>query len=106
MQGVQGWHAPRVLLQLPRSSLWWYLDNRYEINRSRRRQLSQKEIARAEGTFVWYKVPKDMHSSDDGYGSHGSQNGRPTLSSGEEEEEEHAETGEDALEVSNAASPV
>ena len=43
-----------------------YLDNRDEINRSRRRQLSRKEISRAEGMFVWYKVPQDMHSSDDG----------------------------------------
>ena len=51
-----------------------------------------------------------MHSSDDGYGSHGSQNGRPMHSSGEEEEEENAETGDDvnahSLEVSNAPSPV
>ena len=43
-----------------------YLDNRDEISRNRRRQLSRKEISRAEGMFVWYKVPQDMHSSDDG----------------------------------------
>ena len=89
-----------------------YLDNRYEINRSRRRQHSQKEISRQEeGMFVWYKIPQDIHSSGEGYGSHGSQNGRPRHSSGEEEEEEeNAETGDkvnaQAPEVSNTASPV
>ena len=85
-----------------------YLDNRYEINRSRRRQLSWREIPREQGTFLWYKVPKDLHSSDDGYGSHGSQNGRPRLSSGnhEEADEENSETGEDENEASNAACPV
>ena len=83
-----------------------HLDDRYKINRSRRRQLSRKEIARAEGTFVWYKVPKDMHSSDDGYGSHGSQNGRARLSSGEGGDAELSDTGEGESKVSNATSPV
>ena len=59
---------------------------------------------------MWYKVTQHLHSSDDGYGSHGSQSGRPRLSSAEDEEKENAETGEDvnahSLEVSNAASPV
>ena len=55
---------------------------------------------------MWYKVPKDMHSSDDGYGSHGSQNGRPRLSSGEEADAEVSETGEDETKVSNATCPV
>ena len=62
-----------------------YLDNRYEINRTRRRQNTFKEMARRDGLFLWYKVPKDTHSSDEEYGSHGSQYGRKRLSSGEEE---------------------
>ena len=36
--------------------------------------------------FLWYTVPKDMHSSDEEYASHGSKDGRPRQSSGEEEE--------------------
>ena len=56
-----------------------YLDNRYEINRTRRRQKNIKEIARRDGMFLWYKVPKDIHSSDEEYGSHGSQDGRQSL---------------------------
>ena len=55
---------------------------------------------------MWYKVPKDMHSSDDGYGSHGSQNGRARLSSGEEGDAELSDTGEGESKVSNATSPV
>ena len=41
--------------------------------------------------FVWLKVPKDIHSSDDGYGSHGSQEGRDRGSSGEEEKNNEKE---------------
>ena len=70
-----------------------YLDTRYEINKNRARHMTRKQIPREEGTFVWYKVPKDMHSSDDGYGSHGSQNCRHALSSGEEADEENSESG-------------
>ena len=83
-----------------------YLDTRYEINKNRARHMTRKQIPREEGTFVWYKVPKDMHSSDDGYGSHGSQNCRPTLSSGEEADEENSESGGDNTAVSNATCPV
>ena len=36
--------------------------------------------------FVWYKVPKDIPSSDKGYGSHGTREGQERLSSDEEEE--------------------
>ena len=86
-----------------------YLNNRYKINWSRRRQHTQKEISRREGMFLWYKVPKDKHSFDEGYGSHGLQDSRPRQSSGEEEED-NAEPGEvvneQAPEVSNAASPI
>ena len=62
--------------------------------------------------FLWYKIPKDMHLSDEGYGSHGLQAGKPRQSSSEEEEDNYnAEPGdimnEQAPAVSNynAASP-
>ena len=63
-----------------------YLDNRYKINRTRRRQKTIKEIARRDGMFLWYKVSKDIHLSVEEYGSHGSQDGPQRLSSGEVEE--------------------
>ena len=43
--------------------------------------------------FVWYKVTQHLHSSDDGYGSHGSQNCRLTLDSGDEADEEKSDSG-------------
>ena len=52
------------------------LDNRYEINHSQRKQKSLKEITRRDRYFVWKALQPDIHSSDRGYGSHGSQDDR------------------------------
>ena len=83
-----------------------YLDTRYEINKTRARHLARKSIPKEEGTYLWYKVPKDVHSSDDGYGSHGSQSCRPTLDSGDEADEEKSESGGEENATPNAACPV
>ena len=53
-------------------------------------------MSRKEGMFVWYKVRQDKHSSDEGYRSHRSQDGRPRQSSGDEEEDS-AEAGGDIV---------
>ena len=57
---MQGWYAPQCYYNYHAVRYGVYLDNRYEINRTRRRQKTIKEIARRDGMFVWYKVPKEL----------------------------------------------
>ena len=69
-----------------------YLDNRYEINHSRRKHKSLKAINRRDVYFVWKAMQPDVHSSNSDYGSHSSQEDRERgsweSSSGEEEEKD------------------
>ena len=70
-----------------------YLDNRYEVNKSRGKQGMRKLMSRQEANFTWTAVQPEIHSSDEEVQSHCSQEGRPRGSW--EGSEEHSESNED-----------
>ena len=76
-----------------------YLDNRYEVNKSRAKQGMRKLLSRQEVYFTWTSVQPDIHSSDEEVESHGSQEGRPRGSW--EGSEEDFESNEDQDEEEN-----
>ena len=86
-----------------------YLDNRYEINKSRMKQGMRKLVSSKAANFQWCTVEPDIHSSEEEVRSHGSQEGRPpggwepsdnSQSTSNEDEEE------DETSPHNAAGPV
>ena len=90
-----------------------YLDNRYEVNKSRGKQGMRTQMSRQEANFPWNAVQPDIHSSDEEVRSHGSQEhrGRGSWEGSEEEfqseEEEDAKSEEGpAVLTDRAGSPV
>ena len=86
-----------------------YLDNRYEINNSRRKQGMRKLVSSKAANFQWCTLDHepDIHSSDEEVRSHGSQDGRPPGSwEGSENSQSNEDEEEDENTPQNAAGPV
>ena len=84
-----------------------YLDNRYEINNSRRKQGMRKLVSSKAANFQWCTLEPDIHSSDEEVRSHGSQDGRPPGSwEGSENSQSNEDEEEDENTPQNAAGPV
>ena len=73
-----------------------YLDNRYEVNKSRGKQGMRTQMSRQEANFPWNAVQPDIHLSDEEVESHGSQEnrGRGSWEVTEEEVESNEEEDE------------
>ena len=84
-----------------------YLDNRYEINNSRRKQGMRKLVLSKAANFQWCTLEPDIHSSAEEVRSHGSQDGRPPGSlEGPENSQSNEDEEEDEISPHNAAGPV
>ena len=74
-----------------------YLDNRYEVNKSRAKQGMKSLMSRQEVNFPWNAVQPDIHAADEEVQSNGSQEQRGRGSrEGTEEELESNNEEEDA----------
>ena len=59
VQGCKAGMHPKCYYSYHTVQYGVHLDSRYEINHSRRRQKTIKEISRRYRMFAWYKVPKN-----------------------------------------------
>ena len=84
-----------------------YLDNRYEINKSRNKQGMRKLVSSKAANFQWCTVEPDINSSEEEVRSHGSQEGRPPGGwEPSDNSQSNKDEEEDEISPHNAAGPV